>query len=416
MMAWKLGHGRHAAPARRRVAWRDLVGDALAGILGRPARMALTVLGTVVGVAALVATMGLSATAGNQIVGRFDALAATDIVVAAKIGGGGRVTAFLPWDAEARLLRLNGVVAAGTLSDVDAGGALIRAVPIRDPQSQTEFQLPLQAASPGLFAAVRAELSDGRTFDAGHSLRGDRVVVLGRNVAEKFNIANVDQQPAIFIGDQPYVVLGIIDRVHRQPSLLGSVVLPEGTARREFGLVAPGSAQIETDVGAARLVANEAPIALSPNEPTALQVTSPPEPRRVRANVQGDLDAVFLLLGFVSLAVGALGIANMTLVGVMERVGEIGLRRALGASRGQIAAQFLLESTLLGLIGGMLGSALGTLGVVAVAAAQTWTPVLPAWAPFAAPLLGAGVGLVAGLYPSVRAARMEPVEALRAGV
>ena len=131
--------------------------------------------------------------------------------------------------------------------------------------------------------------------------------------------------------------------------------------------------------------------------------------------MENDLNALFLLLGGVSLLVGALGIANVTLVSVLERVGEIGLRRALGARRRHIAAQFLVESAAMGLLGGIVGASLGTLLVVAVSASRDWTPVLDAWVPLAAPAAGALIGLVSGAYPSLRAAAMEPVEALRAG-
>ena len=404
--------------ARPKLALRDLLSECLASLLARPARAALTVLGTLVGVAALVATLGLSKTAGNQIVGRFDELAATDIVVTPKAGTTGRALQAdaLPWDAGARAERLNGVVAAGTLSDVDLRGELVRAVPVNDPQGQTEFQMPVKAASTGLFEAVRARLGQGRLFDEGHSQRADRVAVLGPNAAEQLHITRVDNQPAIYLGDQLYVVIGILEGVGRQPALLGSVIIPEGTARRELGLASPSSVQIETRVGAAGVIANQLPLALSPADPTLLKVVAPPEPRRVRAGVQSDLDSLFLLLGGVSLLVGAIGIANVTLVSVLERVGEIGLRRSLGAARRHIAGQFLLESTTLGLLGGILGAALGTLVVVGVAAAHTWTPVLESWVPIGAPLLGAAVGLVAGIYPSLRAAALEPVEALRASL
>jgi macrolide transport system ATP-binding/permease protein len=394
---------------------RDLVEEALASLTARPGRAVLTALGTVMGVAALVATLGLSKTAGNQIVGRFDALAATDIVVTPKGGHAGRAGAVgvLPWEAEERVGRLNGVVAAGTLTDVDLKGDLVRAVPVNDPLGQTQFQLPVKAASPGLFRAVRGTLSSGRLPDAGHSARADRVVVLGTNAAERLHITRVDDQPAIYLGDRLYVVVGILSSVERQASLLGSVVIPEGTARRDFALAAPGSVQVETRIGAASLIAGQIPLALNPTEPSVLKVAAPPEPRRVRAGVQNDLNSLFLLLGGVSLLIGATGIANVTLVSVLERVGEIGLRRALGAARRHIAGQFLLESTTLGLLGGVLGAALGTIVVVGVAASRLWTPVLEPWVPLGAPLIGGVVGLLAGVYPSARAAAMEPVEALR---
>ncbi len=401
---------------RPQLAPRDLVEEALASLTARPGRAVLTALGTVLGVAALVATLGLSKTAGNQIVGRFDALAATDITVTPKVAtSGGRVAGgvVLPWDAEARVARLNGVVTAGNLSDVDLRGDLVRSVPVNDPVAQTEFQLPVKAASPGLYPAVRAQLSAGRLPDAGHSARGDRVALVGTNVAEQLHATRIEDQPAIFLGDRLYTVIGVISEVSRQPSLLGSVVIPEGTAARDFGLAGPGTLQVETRIGAANLIANQAPLALNPSDPAALKVVAPPEPRRVRAGVQSDLNTLFLLLGAVSLFVGAVGIANVTLVSVLERVGEIGLRRSLGAARRHIAGQFLLESTTLGLLGGVVGAALGTLVVVVVAASRTWTPVLEPWVPLGAPLLGGFVGFLSGIYPSARAAAMEPVEALR---
>lgn len=399
---------------RSRFALRDLFDECVASLLARPGRAVLTVLGTVVGVAALVATLGLSKTAGNQIVGRFDALAATDIVATPKsLTPGGVSFNVLPWDAETRLARLKGVVSSGTMSDVPLRGALVHSTPVNDPQGQTQFQLPVKAVSPGLFQAVHATLATGRLFDAGFSTRADRVVVLGRNAADRLNVTRVDNQPAIYIGDRLYVVLGILGGVQRQPSLVESVIIPEGTATKEFGLTAPGTVQVETRIGAATTIAGELPLALDPADTNALKIVAPPEPRRAKAGVQNDLDSLFLLLGGVSLLVGAIGIANVTLVSVLERVGEIGLRRALGAARRHIAAQFLVESTTLGLVGGVLGAAVGTLVVVIIAAGNTWTPVLEPWVPVGAPLLGGVVGLVSGLYPSARAAAMEPVEALR---
>jgi hypothetical protein len=263
---------------------------------------------------------------------------------------------------------------------------------------------------------VHADLAAGRIFDAGHSERADRVLVLGPNAARRLGIASVDVQPAVFVGDRLYSVIGILSGVRRQASLLASAIMPEGTARREFALAAPALVQVETRIGAVDLIVRQAPLALSPGDPALLKVAAPPDPRRLRGAIKNDLNALFLLLGGVSLLVGAIGIANVTLVSVLERVGEIGLRRALGAGRRHIAAQFLVESTVMGLAGGIAGASLGTLVIVAVSASKTWTPVLDPWVPLGAPLLGAVIGLLSGTYPSLRAASLEPVEALRAGM
>jgi ABC-type antimicrobial peptide transport system permease subunit len=393
----------------------DLVNEAIAGLFSRPTRTLLTVLGTMIGLTALVATLGLSRTAGNQIVGRFDEIAATEVDVTSRPVDFTDRPNELPWNAAERLERLNGVVAAGSMGKVDVGKALVSTASFNDPLRQTDFKFAVQAVSPTLFDAVRAKLEVGRFFDAGHSERADRVAVIGATAAKELGIDTLDPLPAIQIGDDPFLVIGIVDDVARVDKLMSSVMIPEGTARALYHLRVPDTVVIETDIGAAGLIAEQAPIALRPDNPNGLKVTAQPELTQVRESVSGDLDLLFLTLGGVSLLVGAIGIANVTLVSVMERTGEIGLRRALGATRRHVAQQFLVESTSMGFVGGILGASLGIVIVVLVSAFQGWTPVVDPYIPFVAPLIGGLIGLVAGSYPARRAASMEPVEALRAG-
>ncbi len=402
------------AISRSGITLRDLLNEALAGMFARPGRTLLTVLGVVIGLSALVATVGLTRTAGNRIISQFDAVAATELFVSAKPGIRGIVDpTAIPWDAPTRLRRLNGVVAAGTMSPIDIGNVLVSSSPVKDPLNQAALKLSVHAASPDLFRAVRADLEAGRLADAGHSERADRVAVLGPDAARRLGILGVEQLPAIAIGDHLYLVIGILRDVARKSELLGSVIIPEGTARHDFGLVGPGTVVVETQIGAAYLIAQQARSALRPDNPRILKIEVPLEPKRVRDEVQSDVNVMLLLLGGLSLVVGAIGIANITLVSVMERTREIGLRRAIGATRGHIAAQFLFESASMGVIGGILGASLGVIIVVAVSAYQVWTPVLDPAAPLLAPLIGGAIGLLSGTYPAMRAALVEPVEAFR---
>jgi hypothetical protein len=391
---------------------RDLAAEALAAVLARPARMALTALGTLLGIGALVATVGLTTTAGAQIVSRFDALAATEVVVVPTESQVQATESILPFDAEARMHRLNGVVAAGTLSEL--ADVRARATTVVDPLAPADPPTRLFAASPGLLDAVRGTIASGRWFDTGHSDRADSVVVLGRVMANRLAIVDVSRQPVVFLDDRPYAVIGVLDSVGRLPELLDAAIIPDGIARASYGLSAPTSVRIEAAVGAARLIASQAPLALAPQDPARVTVIERPEPALTRAQVADDVRALFFVLGAVSLVIGAVGIANTTLVSVLERTSEIGLRRSLGARRADIAGQFLIESAAIGLLGGILGGSLGVLVTVAVSYIQTWTPVMAPWLPLAAAALGALIGLAAGAYPSWRAATIEPITALRA--
>lgn len=402
----------------RRFALRDLLGEAAAGVAARPSRLALTTLGTVIGVAALVSTIGLGQTAAGQISGRFDAVAATRVVVEAgqRTGPDGTVQATqLPWDAAERVGRLAGVVAAGTFAQVDVRSARIRGVPLNDPTGVIDYDLPVVAASASLFDAINGSLSAGRYFDSGHDKRGDEVVILGRYAAERLGTGRVESQPAIFIGERAFTVLGVLETVPYRAELLDAVILPIGTAAALFALEAPSALEIRTDLGAAQLIGSQAALAVLPNNPELLSVDVPPRPGSLRDDVSADVNGVFLALGGLALLVGGLGIANITLLSVMERISEIGLRRAVGATRVHIAGQFVVESVVIGFLGGLIGAAAGVLATVGVSVARDWTPLLDYRMAVIAPFLGALIGLVAGTYPAWRAAAIEPITALRTG-
>ena len=401
-----------------RYGMRDLLAEASYGIGSRPGRLVLTILGTVLGIGSLVVTIGLAQTAAGQISRQFDAVAATQVVIkpaTTNTGDGQRATGRIPWDVEDRLDRLAGVEASGAIGSVGIGDLRITAVPVNDPSvAQTAIPQVL-ATTPGMLDAVRGRVVTGRYFDSGHDERADRVVVLGARAAERLGVNRVDRQPAIFIGERPYTVIGIIDDVARRSDLLSAVIMPVGTARHDFGLTTLEEAHARIAVGAGPVVGEQAPVAIEPNNPETIEAQVPTTTSAVKENVQADVNAIFLALGAVALLVGGVGIANITLLSVRERIGEIGLRRALGATKSNIGNQFLVESGVIGLLGGLIGSALGVGVVVAVSIAKEWTPILDLRMVIGAALLGGVIGLLAGLYPALKAAAIEPIAALRGG-
>nr|BFE72345.1 hypothetical protein GCM10020092_056460 [Actinoplanes digitatis] len=214
---------------------RDLLGEAMVGVLQRPARSVLTMLGTVLGVGGFVAILGLTATAGGQIDKRFSVLSATEIRVddvGSDAAADSRVS--FPDDAARRVERLNGVVHAGVWWPVPLRNPTIGASPAAA-DTDIANALTFVAASPEALTAAHPSMRAGRTYDRFHEGRGERVAVLGSAAAQRIGIVQLDRHPAVFINGSPYTVIGIIADVRRNPDLLLSIIIPTTTALHDYG-------------------------------------------------------------------------------------------------------------------------------------------------------------------------------------
>ncbi len=397
----------------------DLAREVVVGLGASTGRLVMTTVGVVIGVGSLVVTIGLGQTSALHLSRQFDDVAATHAVAtpAGPAGGGaatGEVT--LPWSAVERVEGLAGVEAAVLLADIPTPAGSVTTAQINDPSRPSTFTPTITAAGPELLEAVGGTISQGRMFDHGHDARHDRVVVLGSGAAERLNVHRVDDQPSVFLGGVRFAVIGILDAADARTTLLYNVVVPLGTAQEVFGLAAPTTLDLRVVPGSGQTVAHQVPIALDPNEPDRFAVVAPPPPSELRQAVTADIDLVFLVLGLLALLGGGLGIANVTLSSITERTGEIGLRRALGAEDRDIRRQFMLEPAITGMLGGLIGASLGVVTVTVVSLVQGWLPVIDPLVALGCASAGAVVGLVAGFYPSRRAVRIEPVEALRRGM
>ena len=390
----------------RRVKPGRLLQEAAAGVTQRVSRSALTVVGTALGIGSFIAVLGVTSSANGQISQGFNERTSTQVAV--ELAGAGADAGF-PVSAEVSVAGIEGVESVGTWWDVSI--LAVSSLPPHLDDNESDGYRVL-AASPGYWDVVQPTLAVGRTFDA--SLAAAPVAVVGEQLARSLNVTDVQNFPTLFIDGQALTVIGIVSNASQGTAPLAAITIPADFARTAFGL--PGASEhltIDTAVGAGQVVADQVAIAVDAIHPERFRVTAPPNPTVVRDQVSGSLQTLFFALALICLLVGAVGITNASLIGVMSRVPEIGIRRSLGALPRHIAAQFLIESAILGLLGGAIGASLGLIAVAGVALSQQWTAVVQPWTIFGAPLVGAVVGLVAGLYPALRASRIEPVEAFR---
>ena len=397
---------------RSRLRLRDTIGEAAAAVGQRPVRTILTALGTILGVGAFIATTGLAETARAQVSSRFDALKATEVRIQDANPDG---TNPFPDEVDQTLQALNGVNHAGLFYALPDDGTIQARNTATRPVGTTTQPIPVIAATPGAVQASLPTLTTGRLYDQWHQQRSERVALLGRAAANQLGITRVDNQPSVFLSDIPYTIVGIIDDVARNPDLLLSIVIPTSSAADQFDVRnVKRQVIIDTAPGAAQLIGHQAPIALRPQQPERLQALVPPDPQTLRNQVESDVQSLFYALSALALLIGAVAITNATLLNIIERRPEIGLRRALGATRSQITRQITLEAALTGTLAGILGGAIGLIAVIATSIGRQWTPTIQPAMLIAAPAIGIATGTLAGIIPALKAARTPPAETLRA--
>jgi putative ABC transport system permease protein len=402
--------------AEGRLSPKDGLRVASVGLRARPLRAALSALGIAIGTAAIVAVLGLSASSQAGLLAEIDRLGTNLLTVEAGQSVTGQ-DAQLPLEAPGRITLLDGVQ---TLAHT---GLMKKTKVYRSsliPVGNTGG-LQVRATSLNLLSVLNTGVARGAWLNAGTAR--EPVAVLGTVAAERLGIDRVHAAQRIWLGGQWFNVVGILEPSPLATDIDTSALVGYPAAQKYLGSISlvrgkqkPGPASsiyVRTATGQeAAVQALLAPTA-SPEAANEVNVSQPSDVLTARAAAAGAFDSLFLGLGVVALIVGAVGVANIMIISVLERRSEIGLRRALGATRSQIRTQFLSESILLAVIGGIVGVLAGALATAVYADSKRWAVVIPveAWTGgIASAIL---IGAFAGLLPAVRASRMPPTVALR---
>lgn len=394
------------APTPARLRFPDLARVASAGLRTRRLRAALSALGIAIGVAAMVAVLGLSASSQAGLLAEIDRLGTNLLTVTNGQTMFGQ-TAELPTTAPAMISRIGPVQQVAYTGDTGQNVYRSPLIP-----AQQSGGLAVRAASVDLLPAIGTTVVRGQYLNA--ATANEPVAILGSLAATQLGIDHVTVGERIWLGGQWFYVGGILASSELTPEIDTSVLVGFGAAEKYLGFDGhPSTVYVRSATDQVNAVQAVLANTADPESPSDVDVSQPSAALVARAQAQSALTGLFLGLGAVALLVGGVGVANIMVISVLERRGEIGLRRALGSTKGQIRVQFFTEAVLLAVLGGAVGIALGVGATAVYASTRDWAVVVPplAWGGGLAAALV--IGAVAGLLPALRAARMSPTEALR---
>jgi putative ABC transport system permease protein len=406
MLTARARHGVRPATPRSRLRVSDMMRSAATGLRARPLRAALSALGIAIGIGAAVAVLGVSASAQASLLAQLGAEGNLLTVAAGQNFGGS--PAPLPAAAERMIARVPPVESATAVGYV--AGATVRrtaAVPVIETGG-----ISVLAAQTNLLSTLGGTVARGSFLN--RATIHFPAVVLGATAARQLGIARVPAGTQVYLGGHYFTVAGILRPVPLEPEIDEAALIGFPIANQWLGLDGQQTEiYLRSTPDQVQAVDQVLPFTANPAQPEAVQVSRPSEVLAARAAAKSAGIGLFLGLGAVAVLVGGIGIANIMVISVLERRAEIGLRRALGATRRHIARQFVTDSLLLSLLGGLTGVCLGAAATVAYALAAGQPPVVPASAVAGGIGVAIVAGVAAGAYPAVRAARLAPADVLR---